>query len=80
MSINNGDMPTTPILASPPTDSYGRSIEHDDSYYATGLTKREHFAALAMQGILGAGYTSHEQSVPSVSVRLADALLKELDK
>ena len=48
---------------------------------ADGLTKREYFAAMAMQGICGGG-------IPNViiplatktAVEIADALLKELDK
>ncbi len=74
MSINNGDMPTSPIF-----DSNGRSIEHYDSYYATGLTKREHFAALAMQGILANG-SSHTEVAARKAVIAADNLLKELEK
>ena len=74
MSIDNGDMPTSPIF-----DSTGRSIEHYDSYYATGLTKREHFAAIAMQGILSTGFR-HEEEVAKQAIKAADALLKGLDK
>lgn len=47
-----------------------------------GLTKREYFAGLAMQGLSGhpgTGSWSAERTA-TVSVNYADALLKELDK
>jgi len=46
-----------------------------------GLTKREHFAGLAMQGF-AAGETTHEtiEDMAHYAVRWADALLKELEK
>tara|TARA_R110002020_G_scaffold435468_1_gene645635 strand:+ start:760 stop:969 length:210 start_codon:yes stop_codon:yes gene_type:complete len=48
----------------------------------SGLTKREHFAALAMQGLLS-GITCdtewNEREVSSIAVTCADALLEELE-
>ena len=46
-----------------------------------GLTKREYFAGLAMQGLC-AGRTEYENPMCDVkkAVELADLLLKELDK
>jgi len=51
-----------------------------------GLTKREHFAAMAMQGLLsngamidGTDYSQIDWAVKS-SVKIADALLAELEK
>ena len=43
-----------------------------------GLTKREYFAAMAMQGIVDRNF--HYDDVARDSVRFADAILKELDK
>ncbi len=65
MSINNGDMPISPI--NPPGAIFN------------GLTKREHFAALAMQGILATG-SSHTEGAARKAVIAADNLLKELEK
>lgn len=49
---------------------------------SVGLTKREHFAAMAMQGLCGAndcaGWTQDEIAVSAVQI--ADALLAELAK
>ena len=53
--------------------------------YETGLSKREHFAAMAMQGLI-AGCLSGNNSGFTVqgnvlaAVEYADALLAELDK
>lgn len=45
-----------------------------------GLTKREYFAAMAMQGILsGAQYIDYEKFA-KVAVESADALIAELNK
>lgn len=54
------------------------------SGWCTGLTKREYFAALAMQGLLAArnGFMVDigTETVGSYAVRCADSLLAELAK
>ena len=45
-----------------------------------GLTKREHFAGLAMQGMIKSMMTQHLEHTAERAVFMADALLKELDK
>lgn len=48
-----------------------------------GLSIREHFAAMAMQGLANCSWTwdeSRESEAAKVAVRLADALLAELAK
>lgn len=51
---------------------------------ATGLTKREYFAAMAMQGICSAEADNEEpmifKNVAAASVAVADALINELNK
>jgi hypothetical protein len=62
--------------------------EHRDEYEVLlaaqwGLTKRELFAAMAMQGLAGAysdGGNFHEQHVAKGAVLLADALLSALEQ
>lgn len=44
-----------------------------------GLTKREYFAALAMQGLL-AGNATHFSDIPEKSIMFADEMLAELEK
>lgn len=83
--MNNKDMPITPFIK-----NKGSSFEKIYS----GLTKREHFAATAMQGILsnrdiieGFCAAASEDPMPALegmtaklSLEFADALLKELEE
>jgi len=54
------------------------------SYFATGLTKREHFAGLAMQGLCAWGANDfnfdHVERIAKISIAQADALIEELNK
>lgn len=49
-----------------------------------GLTKREYFAALAMQGLLATGKTLHIDGiligVESMALNIADSLIEELNR
>jgi hypothetical protein len=45
-----------------------------------GLSRREHFAGLAMQGMLVAYPTADKFEIASMSARQADALIAELDE
>lgn len=80
--MNNGDMPAG-------TTSLEISERYESGYYdqaALGLTKREVFAMAAMQGWLArCANVPHTielnpESMASVAVSMADALLKELEK
>ena len=79
--MKNGNMPITPIF-----DDQGavRSLidEQGFSEHATGLTKREYFAGLAMQGLITLkGSDCSDTDITAVQcVRMADALLAELSK
>jgi hypothetical protein len=63
------------------------AIDKEGTYGSTGLTKREYFAAMAMQGI-AAEYievfettsTISGNAVAKFSVMLADELINELNK
>jgi hypothetical protein len=71
--MNNADMPANVV----PEEHWDRSL----SAPATGLTKREHFAGLAMQGFIAScGNRSVRGHAPELAVEYADALLAELDK
>ncbi len=89
MTINNADMPANPSDPVPTNVApYYKDVE------SRGLTKREHFAGLAMQGLLSnsggviqannmsgtAWCNSNAQSMAKLSIECADALLKELEK
>lgn len=58
-----------------------QKVDHVDGDPYSGITKREYFAAKAMQGMLS-GRTEHEDPMISVrdAVQMADDLLAELDK
>lgn len=53
-----------------------------DNGHCPGLTKREYFAGLAMQGLLASDgkRECEEDTVASWSVQQADALIAELNK
>ena len=82
--MNNADMPAMPIEI----NGFG---QYAPAAY-TGLTKREQFAAMAMQGMLSSMYASDFGSeindksydmphgLANNAVRYADALLQELEK
>lgn len=54
---------------------------YDDNFAPEyGLTKREYFAAMAMQGILSGGRDRVIVDVVRKAVMYSDALLEELDK
>ena len=77
--MNNSDMPANGC-------SLEVSERYEQGFYdqpAVGLTKREHFAGLAMQGLLARVPNRGDTTYPSVAIQsiyMADALLKELDK
>lgn len=71
--------------------AFGRSgyelsnlADHHQQYHEEGLTKREYFAAMAMQGLIGM-YSRYDGGSPSATsmlcadaVYFADELLKQL--
>ena len=51
--------------------------------YSKGLTKREYFAAMAMQGMMSCGVHNNGydgREIAKDAVEFADALIKELEK
>jgi hypothetical protein len=82
--MNNADLPANPIVNSDGFPTLGSFFEStaDGGPEAIGLTKREHFAGLAMQGmiVVDADNYLNEATIAKIAVNLADALLAELDK
>ena len=74
--MNNADMPARPIFNS---EGFPTSDGYLDERLAQGLTKREHFAGLAMQSLINGG-ESRFVTIAKSSLKAADALLAELDK
>jgi hypothetical protein len=69
MTIKNADMPAMPIIEVNPS---GAPVD-----YHAGLTKREHIAAMAMQGFISAGGNGmpSKQEIACLAVSYTDALL-----
>lgn len=79
LNMENGNYPAFP----------GMYENRDNSIaYEPGLTKREYFAAIAMQGMINgdsvppdiAGEDWDMQKMAEYSIKAADALLEELEK
>lgn len=84
--MENGNKPIHPIFNDKGYPSNDRVIEHAD---LSGLTKREYFAAKALQGLLSIYSEGQESIVPNqdnvlymagLAVKAADELLCALDK
>ena len=75
--MNNADAPAMPISVSSSIDG---NMCSSDFEYGEGLTKREHFAGLAMQGLLAGGVYSEVSDCIKECIEYTDALLKELEK
>ena len=58
------------------------AIEYNNNYISTGLTKREYFASMAMQGIISNkdGLDIKIERIVESAVDTADALIEELNK
>jgi hypothetical protein len=75
----NKDLPAFPTS----TDEWKK--EDVDAGFANGLSKREYFAAMAMQGLLACnatygGATNDYKSLAKDSLSCADALLSALEQ
>ena len=84
MTIKNGDLPAMPNDTDSQTLSCMGLMPTVAAFYrhGAGLTKREQFAAMAMQGMLanGSGYDHDADILASYAVLNADALLAELER
>lgn len=67
--MKNADMPAMPF-----------AIPEDNGGWQEGLTKREHFAAMAMKGLLSSDVRDTPKNISYASVVMADALLAELER
>ena len=74
-SSTNADMPAMPLGGA----NIGLS---DTNPAARGLTKREHFAVMAVQGLMSAGIPGSHNRITELipeAIAAADALLKALE-
>jgi hypothetical protein len=76
-----GDLPIHPQLERTETmEGEPGTARVTQYFYARGLTKREVYAAMAMQGLLADNSTDTAATTAKRAVAFADALLKELAK
>ena len=83
MTIKNGDLPAMPLYTNSGEIINAYDLEDMITNFnvSYGLTKREQFAAMAMQGMLanGTGYDNNAEILAAYAVSNADALLAELN-
>lgn len=61
-------------------DDFAFACVDGNSHLQEGLTKREYFAAMAMQGFCAnTNYRWHSREVSEMSVQVADELIKVLN-
>lgn len=72
--MTNSEQPINPI---------SNEDNYENTTYLRGLTKREYFAGLAMQGMLANGYgdfkTEFNDYIAKLAIEQADELLKQLE-
>jgi hypothetical protein len=83
--MNNSQQPINPTIVDVESEQKNQDWHYDSingniHYY--GLTKREYFAGLAMQGYMAHRYTPHQDpnNVAEYAIMCADELLKQLEK
>ena len=81
--MSNGNMPAMPQSGDAYTDISGYKDIPGRIENGMGLSKREQFAAMAMQGLIsswGAHDVTDCDEIASDAVMMADALLSQLEK
>lgn len=79
MKTNPNDFANSVLRSS--FTSYPSEGETEEIYYSSpGLTKREYFAALAMQSVINHEDRLTPEQISSNAVLLADALIEALNK
>jgi len=76
-------MPAMPLTGDAYSDISDSPMTNGRYEQGMGLTKREHYAGLAMQGFIAGSLPGDTRSIDeaaSLAVKFSDALLKELDK
>ncbi len=77
MKVENKNLPINPLSIHP----LSSAVLNNNGDDCVGLTKREYFTALAMQGILSRGSIGlSDETVAERAVRIADETLDELEK
>ena len=56
------------------------AVEKNQTFGSTGLTKREYFAAIALQGLLASDLDASVEDFATSAVKCADVLIDALNK
>lgn len=72
--------PNDPATASKVYEESGNDILGEVPVFKSGLTKREHFAALALQGIIAAQTPGIKMQIATDAVIYADELIMALNR
>ena len=80
--MKNSELPAMPLVNDNGHPLHASHVAWDNKPLVSGLTKREHFAGLAMQGFISAGSNGMPNAgeLSNMAKKYADALLYELDK
>ncbi len=81
--MSRGNEPAYPAIETQPRDigHHGNYVTIADTYSTGGMTLREHYAGLAMQGLLAGGSSGQSTAtLAACSVACADALIAELER
>ena len=78
--MKNSDMPIAPLVNDNGHPLHASHIAWDNKPLALGLTKREHFAGLAMQGFISAGvnWMPSASEIAELSIKYAEEVLRQL--
>lgn len=78
--MSNANEPAYPAIETRPAYDDDRNL-YAATYSVGGLTKREYFAAMAMQGLCYQSPVSwSSRNIAAVAVQNADAILAELER
>ena len=69
-----------PISPDPIRGAEKNNTQYHSHDFPTGLTIRQHFAIMAMQGCLASGFQTSMEKHAESAVEAADALINELNK
>lgn len=78
--MKNADMPINSVVNSNGVPSTAEAVLPSMGTLLVGLTKREYFAGLAMQGFCATGHYANGNDIASDAVKAADALLAALEE
>ncbi|RKT01061.1 hypothetical protein [Chryseobacterium defluvii] len=83
--MENADKPISPTFIKFTENGNPRPVSEYEvsrggySDFSIGLTKREYFAGLALQGLVGNTHNNSPKFIAEVAIKISDELLKQLE-